>query len=298
MLVTVAFVLTLVTFVFQKSSTSYSGVVNIQADNQGAIYAATAVNAIKMLMEYDDANFDGMNDTWRAIPSIPVEGGFVSIEIRPADDRLPINSLTNADNNTKERVREAFDDLFSELEYDKEMWHSLHDWVNSDNNSEFLSLNIVGQVFNREGNSYKPRHAPLTSLPELRQLPEYSQVYNNIVQYLSVGEKDPKININFAPPEVIRALMPELDSYIDRIIEQREEQPFEKKDEIYALLGSSNRDTYTNILPFFDVKSTLFYVKIELNLLNSERYYHVLMRRNGKTMTVIRYIEGRSINYF
>jgi type II secretory pathway component PulK len=125
-----------------------------------------------------------------------------------------------------------------------------------------------------------------------------SGIYRDLSQYITTGEVAPKININMAEAIVIRAMLPELEPFIDRIIEERAENPFRNKDAVYAILGQGNRDIYNKILPFFDVKSTLFYVRIEVNILDGVQNYHALMQRSGNSMTVLRYIEGGNLDYF
>ena len=51
---------------------------------------------------------------------------------------------------------------------------------------------------------------------------------------------------------------------------------------IYNLMGSAMQEEYSKILPYIDVKSSLFYVKIELNIGEDNLYYHLLVKRNGK----------------
>lgn len=296
-LIMMAFLTSMVIVIYERSTASYRGVLDLQADNQGGIYAGTALTALRALMEYDNPEYDDPTDQWNMIPSIPVKGGFISVTVRPADDRLPVNALVNTDNDTKRRMEKAFETMYASLGYDDEMWKSLKDWV-STSTAIPLSQTIPGAVFNPGGNSYTAKNAMLSSLYEIRLIPGYSGVYKDIIKHLSLGELEPKININFADNLTIQSFLPELAPYVDNIIAEREKEPFRNKNALYNILGSGNRDIYTATLPFFDVKSTLFYVKIEVDILDTLQYYHILMRRNGSRFTVIRYIEGRGLDYF
>ncbi len=51
-------------------------------------------------------------------------------------------------------------------------------------------------------------------------------------------------------------------------------------------------------MPYLDVKSSLFYIKLELNIGDDNIYYHLLVQRNGSNVTPIKYIEGNNIEYF
>ncbi len=296
-LVMTAFILTLVMALHEKSSESFGGVIDVQAENQGAIYAGSALTVIRQLMSLDDESYDAPTDQWATLPSIPVKNGYVTVTITPADDRLPVNALTQKDETKYERVKKAFEYIFSELDYDNTLWWALKDWVSSSESTP-MSTEIHDTTFNSEGSSYTAKFSGLSSLYEMRMIPGFPSAYKDLSKYLCVGDTEPKININFADKLTIQALLPELDPYVDEIIEKRAETPFKSKDELYNMLGSGNRDIYTAILPYFDVKSTFFYVKIEVDIIENTQYYHALLKRNGKRFTVLRYIEGRSISYF
>ncbi|MDR2883546.1 MAG: general secretion pathway protein GspK [Deferribacteraceae bacterium] len=283
--------------ILEKSTKSYAEVLGIQRDNQGAIYASTVIEAMSELMKLDDASYDGLADMWVALPSIPVKDGYVYIQIRGSDAKLPINGLATADNKTQERMQTAFETLFSDLGYEDELWKSLKDWV-SPAESVPVSNTVTGTTFNVEGNSYAAKYAPLDTLYEIRLLPEFPAVYEDLSLYITPGNVAPQININLAPDVVISAFLPELAPYVNEIISKREENPFTKKDDIYSIVGQGNQELYTAVLPFFDVKSSLFYVKVEVNILDGIQYYHILMSRSNKTMNVVRYIEGGPLDYF
>jgi type II secretory pathway component PulK len=288
-LVMTAFIVSMVTLTFERSAATYTGVVTVQAENQGGIYAATAIEAIKTLMALDDANYDGANDMWATSIPLPVSGGFVTVTIKAADDRIPLSALTKARESAEyARVTAALDRLFTELELDTTLWHGIHDWMRP-GDSEMLTMSL-GEEFNREGNSYTAPHRPLESLVELRLVPDLAREYNRLSKYIAMGDTQPRININFAPPEVISAFLPELEPYVEQIVEQRATEPFTNKDALYAIMG--NRDDYTKILPFFDVKSTLLYAKVEINLSSGNYYYHALFKRNGTSLSIVGYIEG------
>ena len=53
---------------------------------------------------------------------------------------------------------------------------------------------------------------------------------------------------------------------MEDIISTRETEPFKDISAIYQLMGSAMQDEYSKILPYIDVKSSLFYIKLELNI--------------------------------
>jgi type II secretory pathway component PulK len=291
------FISSIAMLILERSSNSYMQVIAIQRDNQGAIYSGTALAAVSALMEFDNPDYDSVEDAWNFLPGIPVKDGFAYVQIRAADAKLPINSLANTNEAISERMQAAFTNLFRELGYEDELWKYLKDWVSS-SNAEPMSNFVTGTTFNQQGNSYTAKHAPLSSLYEIRLMPQFAEIYRELSQYTTIGETTPRININMADALVIRSFLPELEPFVDTIIEARAENPFKNKDALYGILGPANLEIYTKVLPFFDVKSTLFYVRIEVNILDGIQNYHALMRRSGRRMTVISYIEGGGLDYF
>jgi type II secretory pathway component PulK len=294
----IAFSLGIGMAVFERAGESYREVLDRQGDAQGAIYAGSALRVAQYLMGKNNAAYDASDSLWTFIPPIPVNNGFVAITIQAADDRLPVNSLAESDEKKSERIRNAFEKLFLDSELDLEdadQWRSLHDWVVA-SDAVPLAMNIFSTEFNREGTPYTAKHAPLTTLYEIRLVPGFPKIYKELAQYICMGEREPKININFASEPVISALIPELEPYAANIVAARNEEPFTSKDDIYKLIG--NQEAYTAALPFFDVKSTFFYVKIEVSILESVWFYHALMKRNGNRYAIMNYIEGKDVVYF
>jgi hypothetical protein len=289
----IAFALGVGVTIFERAGIAYKEATDRQGDSQGAIYAGSALKVVQHLMGLNNATYDGSDSLWTAVPAIPVNNGFVSITIQAADGRLPVNPLAETDEKKAERITKAFEKIFEELDYG-DQWESLRDWVVSSDTSP-LSNTFVSEL-NREGTSYTAKHAPISSLYEIRLIPGFPKIYKDLSAYLCAGDAEPKININFANELVISALIPELAPYAADIAAAIDENPFTSKDDLYKLIG--NQDAYTAALPYFDVKSTFFYVKMEVNILDSVWFYHALLKRNGNRYSILNYIEGKDIRYF
>ena len=296
-LVVTALLLGLALQLFETSDIAYVGVAKIHSENQGAVYAATAFEAIASFMETDNADYDAPDELWTLIPPIVIDGGYVSVIIKPADDRLPVNMLGNSDDNISRRAREAFRHLFAEQGFDDEIWETMSDLVSKEDLTP-LTTNVKGVTHNTSSNSYKITQGPIKTLAEIRNIPILRRNYSNISKYICAGDVSGKININFASESVIKAFLPELSSYAAEIIEAREDEPFKAKDDVYKLLGTGARDNYIAALPYFDVKSTLFYVHIKIDHIEFIQHYHALFKRDGRKMTLTNYIEGSSLNYY
>jgi type II secretory pathway component PulK len=293
-LVVIAFSLGVGIAAFERAGGAYREVVDRQGDTQGAIYAASALKVAQYLMGRYNSSYDATDSLWTFIPPLPVNNGFVTITIQAADGRLPINSLAETDDNKSKRIRDAFEKLFTDLQY-TDQWKLLRDWV-SPAEAVPLSAEIISTEFNREGSPFTAKHAPLNSLYEIRLIPGMPKIYKELAQYVCMGDAEPKININFASEQVISALIPELAPYAADIVALRAEEPFTAKDDLYKLIGS--QEAYTAALPFFDIKSSFFYVKIEVNILESVWFYHALLKREANRYGIVNYIEGKDVIYF
>lgn len=297
-LIVMSFLLSVSLLLFEHTNKSYTTVIEISSESQGAVHAATALTAIRSyMMSYDDAEYDAPDEFWANIPPIPVNGGYATITLKPADDKLPVNMLANTDNDSKKRIEDAFSKVFSNHGYDDELWRTLKDWIRPEDSIP-VSSSIAGETFNRGGTSYTAKYASLESLYEVRLMPDFAGIQADITELISVGDTAGKININFASEEVIAAFLPEFENYAQIIVEKRGENPFKSKDEVYNVLGSEMRDAYIQALPFFDVKSSYFYAKIEIDLFETVLYYHAYFSKNGNQLTLISYIEGGRLDYF
>lgn len=293
-LITVLIVISLCTsvalFIHERSSGSYASVINLQTEYQGAIYSMTAIKALELAFKYDTNSSDGKEDIWNNIVPIPVDKGFLTVYITPLNSKLPLNILAS-DNRTKtQRYEEAFTKLMEELNVADVRVDDLKDWLGSGN--------ITTERFDENSTPYSFKGAMLDTLGELQYIPAFADVFKDISEYISIGQADSKINVNLASKEVIIALLPELEPYITDIEEARDEADFKNVSDIYDIVGAGNQEMYNKILPFFDVKSSVFYAKMELNVLDENKYYHILFQRNGRSIKVLKYIEGPNVEYF
>ena len=289
-LVVISLCTTLALFIHEKSASSYGAVSHLQSEYQGAIYAMTAITALEAVFVYDDPKFDGAQDLWNMIPPIPVENGFLTAYIVPINSKFPVNALSQDNETLRERYVQGFDELMNRLDFTD---------GNSDDIMNWLGTGIItGERFDENNTPYSMKGSALNTLAELAYVPGFATNYKDIAKFLSIGETEYKININLASEEVILSLLPELEPYISDILSARSEEDFKDVSAIYQIMGENSQETYNEILPFFDVKSSVFYVKIEPNIGDEYKYYHVLFRRSGKSLKAIKYVEGGNIEYF
>lgn len=293
-LVTVMVVVTACTslalFINEKTLAAYGTVISLQNDYQGAIYAMTAIEALEMAFQYDEASYDAADDIWTQIPTIPLDNGFMTIAMKPLNAKVPMATLNSKDEDVKERATNALNELMRQLEITEPDIYELLTWVGASD--------PTGERFDENGAPYSMKSAQLQTLAELALLPSFQTDYKKLIPYVSIAGDGNKINVNLASKEVIDAYVPELAPYTDQIISTRETEPFKDVSAVYNIMGAAMQDEYSKILPYIDVKSSLFYIKIELNIGDDNIYYHLLVQRNGSSVSPLKYIEGNNIDYF
>jgi type II secretory pathway component PulK len=111
-------------------------------------------------------------------------------------------------------------------------------------------------------------------------------------RYFSVDTESERININFAPIEVIRAYLPEIAQCADKIVEDREEKPFTNITQLRDVAGITDED-YLAVQPFITTKSEMFAVRIEVIFEDNIYYATALLKRSDKDVQIIKYFEGK-----
>lgn len=289
-LIIIAVCTTLVLFIHEKTMNAYGTVISLQNDYQGAIYTMTAIEALAMAFQYDEANYDATTDIWAQIPPIPLDNGFMTVYMKPLNAKIPMAGLVSNNENLRERTERAVTIIMRELNLSEADIYDLKTWVGS--------MDPTGERFDENSSPYSAKSSQLQTLVELAFIPSFKDEYKKLLPYISIAGDGNKINLNMASEEVIKAYIPELEMYVDNIISAREEEPFKDISSIYQIMGASQQEEYSKILPYIDVKSSLFYIKLELNIGDDNIYYHLLVQRNGSNVTPIKYIEGNNIEYF
>lgn len=289
-LIIIAACTTLVLFIHEKTMTAFGSVITLQNDYQGAIYAMTAVEALEMAFQYDEANYDSEQDVWAQIPTIPLDNGFMTVYIKPLNAKVPLAGLVSSDEKLRERTETAVSQLLNELNLTEPDIEELKTWVGSSD--------PTGERFDENSAPYSAKSSQLQTLAELTFIESFKNEYKKLTPYVSIAGDNNKINLNLASAEVIKAYVPELEPYVEDIISTREAEPLKNVSALYEIMGAAMQDEYSKILPYIDVKSSLFYIKLELNIGDENLYYHLLVQRNGSSVTPVKYIEGNNIDYF
>ncbi|MGE4496877.1 MAG: general secretion pathway protein GspK [Deferribacterales bacterium] len=291
-LIFVAFTLGIVTFMHSHAGSALENSAGLQFEYQSSIYAMSAIEAIREVLEDDDNNYDHDGESWALIPPFPVPMGFISITVTPTNGRIPLNML-DVDNKSEAYLSGCINTL-SELEIEESVCSIIKDWIDTD--GEVSSLGEENIDYDTDGKTYSTKNGKLETLKELSFINGAKDHYDVLSRHFT-NHGDGKLNLNFITKEALIGLVPGIAPYADSIIEHRGGNIYKDVSNIMNA-ASIPQDIYTTALDYLTVKSSLFYVKTEVSLNDKSRFYHVLLERNGSRTTVVKYIEGNDGVFF
>ncbi len=296
-LILVMFVIALATIlVVSLTYSTYLGarLTNTSVRNLQAEYLLkSALTLARVLIQHDKSSFDESLDPWRpfsaGIPIPPEAIAFpdasvvVELEIRPEESKIALQSLPFLGETNHDRWRDVLVRLFKQLGFDEdqevdqsglfpdrhfaseELFANLMDYMDGDNesyedrNSAFVT-GVEGQL--PPGTLLNQR---ISRLGELNAIPGFTaNRVRKLTPYVTVYGGSQRVNINFAPRLLLRALHQDLtDNEIDEIVQFRssESGPFSssnKNDELQRILSAG--DVFNQVNSMLDIESRYFQV--------------------------------------
>ncbi len=237
----------------------------------------------------DDAsnnNYDHPGEMWaQRIPSIPVENGELMGAIDDQQGLFNLNNLVRGGATSSADVAQ-FQRLLAMLNLPPELATALADWMDADSTPQYpggaedpyyLSLPRPDRAANR----------PLTELGELLRVKGYDlPTLERLRPYITVLPVPTSINVNFAPPEVLVAVLNNLSLQDARMLaQQRLSRPFKSVEEFNQQLPVGKGQAPDGSVT---VSSQFFLVKGYANFERSQIRIETLVQRNGGWPTVVR----------
>jgi len=284
----IAFASSLIITISEESVDNYEEVNKVYLMNQSYIYAKTAIKIVENLITDDDFKSDTKEDDWYNIPLYPLNNGYISIEIKPTNAKINLNNI-----NSDERVSSAWDSLCDEYDIIDEKSPVIKDWI--DNDTKISQMGLEMEEYEYFGNIYNTKNAPFDTLTELDLI--NSDLYNKMKNNFTVISNDNKLNVNFVDSETLEFYIPELSFYAEDIVNYREYNEYEDISEIRKAAPISN-NTYMEVVDLLTVKSTTFYIKININMADVDFYYHVLLQRNQNNANVVKFFKGANKDFY
>jgi general secretion pathway protein K len=183
--------------------------------------------------------YDSLNQLWaQPTPPIPVDGGLVSTSIVDEDRKINVNLYLSSKTHQPDPIwAPIIVRLLANLEISPDILPILTDWLDPD--SIESQGGAEADYYLTLTPPYEPRNGPIPTIYDLRMLKGMDDAtFFKLSRYLTaatgatgstVGNSQPRININTAPPEVLAALAPELEndpSLVEAIVSARAAAPF------------------------------------------------------------------------
>ncbi len=256
-LLVVAALITLTVMQNERASANYAQVRMVQKRLQGYVYCSTALKALVEILKDDDNLYDGPDETWATLPVIPTPDGTLSIKIVPLNSRIPLVKLLDRDFSS--RVEDALYKIDPDMDVE-----GLREYLKKQRPYSPGELFLKRKQFNLRATD---------------------------MAYLNTEDTDGRININFAPEEVIDAYLPELEPFSEEIIKYREEHPFRDVSELRKIPGIDDQ-LYLSVQRYVTVKSPMLYVHVVSELGETEVDVSSVFSKSKGSARLLKYLEG------
>lgn len=315
-LILVTFIIALATIVVVNLT--YSTYLSARSNSvvERSLYAEyllkSSVNlAIALLKADPDQNKDGPQDAWakfaNGIPLPPSLLGLeeqnmnIEIEITPENQKYPVRSLINIATNTADPTsRDRLARLFQELGFDSDtdevpqsgMWKgsffdskalvaNLIDYMDADTTS-YSDANFTGGIEDALPKDSFPNKV-VDRISEIAAVPGFTPHRMQIIESFLTSFDQGRINVNFAPPQVLMALDPGMSSsQIDGILGYRssEKGPYSYSDgELQRTINDST--VYQNISPVIGYNSRYFLIIAKVEFGTQAFFARAMITRDG-----------------
>ena len=237
----------------------------------------------------DDASvnqYDHGREMWAMkLPAIPVEGGEVQGTIFDQQGLFNLNNLVrNGAMSAPDLAR--FQRLLTALGLPQELGGALVDWM--DANSETMANGAEDEYYMNLAKPYRCANRPLSDIGELAWVKGFdTSIIKRLQPYVSVlPESGTAVNVNFAPPEVLMAILPGLTLQDARqMVTQIKSNPFKTMAEFLQQLPKSVSQDSTMTL---SVSSQYFLMTGYATQGEGASSVHALLRRSGIWATQVR----------
>lgn len=230
-------------------------------------------------------NFDHGKEMWAMkLPAIPVEGGEVQGTIYDQQGLFNLNNLVRVGKVSGTDLAN-FQRLLTALGLPQELGGALVDWM--DANSEVSENGAEDEYYLNLANPYRCANRPLSAIGELAWVKGFdASIIKRLQPFVSVlPESNTAVNVNFASPEVLTAILPGLTLQDARqLTTQIKANPFKTAKEFKDQLPNNVNKNNLNI----SVSSQYFMVIGYATQGDGASAVHALLHRTGVWATQVR----------
>lgn len=237
----------------------------------------------------DDASvnqYDNGKEMWAMqLPAIPVEGGEVQGTIVDQQGLFNLNNLVS-NGVVSAPALARYQRLLTALNLPQQLGDTLVDWM--DANSEPMPNGAEDDYYLNLAKPYRCANRPLSDVGELAWVKGYdATIIRRLLPFVSVlPEMNTAVNVNFAPPEVLVAVLPGLTLEDARqMATQIKANPYKTMAEFLQQLPKGVSQDSTMIL---SVSSQYFMVTGHATQGDGASAAHALLHRNGIWATQVR----------
>jgi general secretion pathway protein K len=217
--------------------------IQLDAMTRSALNLARAA----LFADQKENTFDSLHDGWHTLDQERIAGimgtGRLSIEVEDLSGRLQVNALVYSGKNPalkgphEERQRRLWERFLTsgmfameDSEKARALVDALYDWI--DKGDEELLNGAESSYYQGLNPPYSAHNGPVSYPEELLLIrgmtPELfygSDKYLSLARFITVAGSDGRINLNSAPPELIRYLAPGIDEEAaTKLVEFRQEK--------------------------------------------------------------------------
>jgi general secretion pathway protein K len=247
---------------------------------RGALHWAS----VALLEDAAQNSIDHLGETWaQRLPTLPVDGGAISVSIEDAQSRFNLNNLWQNNAPSAADVL-TFQRLLLELKLDPNLANAVLDWI--DPNSDVTSPGGAEDIdYLNLKTPYRAANQPLASVDELRLVRGFdAKTFQALLPFVTVlppAAGRTAINVNTAKPEVLAALANKDLAWAQRAADNLRETPVRNPGEFTKLLqlpaGAAP--------PLADVKTSFFLITLDTSIGRHQRSTVALMQRDGSKGT-------------
>lgn len=286
-LLIVAIATTLASYMAQQQSL-WQRQVESQFDRTQARYLGVAGIDWARAVLADDASAsktDHEKEMWTLrLPAIPVEGGEV---IGVIEDRQGLLNLNNIAASSASDVAQ-FQRLLALLGLPTDLALALADWMDEDSVAQYPG-GAEDEYYLALDRPYRTAGRPLAELGELVRVKGFSaNIIARLQPFVSVLPEPTKINVNFAPPEVLTAVFENMTLSNARIlVHQRKEQPFKDVEDFKIRLKQYGGTQVVYKDKDISVSSQFFWVTGHASVGQAQVTTHALLQRVNNWPAVV-----------
>ncbi len=203
--------------------------------------ARGGITAGRMILQTDNNKYDArddINELWSiGVQEYPLAEGSVSVRIDDLDGRLPLNLLVDQQGNPNMIYRDRFTRLCEEVGLDNPnaLADALTDWLDPDHEPGPEGAEDI--YYFTQDPPYEATDGALHSLDDLILVRGFSKEALKKLEPFVTSFGNGKLNINTAPPEVLRIWDAESASAVEDLLSRRAKGPFKRLEELRDTLG-------------------------------------------------------------